>query len=241
VPPRADLRRSQELFRELVGAPEGVERGLGSERFSGGSGFDVAGLVRGDDRLGPVERLDIYADMYFYRLRDSLAEDFPAVTAVAGSAEFHNLITDYLLAHPPSSWTLRDLGQSLPGFLDRHEIRGELPFLADLARLEWARIDVFDEADATPLTRPDLTGLAPREIEALTLGLIPAARLLMLDWSVAPIWRQVDDREAGGEPGSSHSAAVDGESCSHSREPLAVEPPTNRRTYLRVWRQGFRV
>ena len=98
-------------------------------------------------------RLDVYADMYFYRLRDCLAEDFPKLAELVGEARFHNLVTDYLLRHPSSHPSLRELGRRLPAFLADHAIAAEFPVAADLARLEWARVDVFDErdvADAIP-------------------------------------------------------------------------------------------
>ena len=238
----ADLSRIQRWFWELITAPEGVEQGLARLEACGGASLgEIAEVVRGDDRLGPTERLGIYADMYFYRLRDSLAEDFPKLAAVVGGARFHNLVTDYLLAHPSRSWSLRYLGEALPGYLDRHPIGEEFPYVHDLARLEWARIETFDEEDAPPLERSAVTSLAPEAMEALTIGLVPASRLLALDWSVAAAWRQLEDQEGGAEPGTSHSAAVDGTTCAVSRPPVPVEAPARKRTFLRVWRQEFAV
>jgi hypothetical protein len=135
-----DLRGAQSLFWRLVSAPEGVAKALGSE--------DLSFLVHPDLRLGAVERLDIYADMYFYRLRDSLAEDFPKVAARIGAAP-----------------------------------------LADLARLEWARLDVFDDADSAPLTRQRLLAEGASAPETFALRLIPSARLLRLDACVLAHWK----------------------------------------------------
>lgn len=181
MPEFPDLRGAQSLFWRLVSAPEGVAKALGSE--------DLSFLVRPDLRLGAVERLDIYADMYFYRLRDSLAEDFPKVAARIGAAHFHNLVTDYLLAHPSRHFSLRELGRALPGFLRTHPLERSFPALADLARLEWARIDVFDDADAAPLTRQRLLAEGASAPETFALGLIPSARLLRLDACALAHWK----------------------------------------------------
>src|SRR5207249_4628005 len=110
-----------------------------------------ASLVRADERLSVIERLDIYADMYFYRIRDALKEDFAAVAAVIGDARFHNLITDYLLAHPPAHFSLRYAGQHLPAFLAQHSCAGHWPYLSDLALLEWSVLGAFDAPDAPVL------------------------------------------------------------------------------------------
>jgi hypothetical protein len=176
-----DLRGAQSLFWRLVSAPEGVAKALGSE--------DLSFLVHPDLRLGAVERLDIYADMYFYRLRDCLAEDFPKVAARIGAAHFHNLATDYLLAHPSRHFSLRELGRALPGFLPTHSLERSFPALADLARLEWARLDVFDDADSAPLTRQRLLAEGASAPETFALRLIPSARLLRLDACVLAHWK----------------------------------------------------
>ncbi|HZE88331.1 MAG TPA: DNA-binding domain-containing protein [Verrucomicrobiae bacterium] len=236
-----DLDGLERLVWDLISAPTGVGPGA-EDLVSAGrlKSADLSTIVRPDDRLDATQRLDIYADMYFYRLRDALAEDFPKVRAVIGGERFHNLATDYLLAHPSAHWSLRWLGESLPGYLDRHPLRGEFPFLADLARLEWARVDVFDEADAPPLTRGDLTRLPPDSIADLGLRVIPAFRLLTTAWNIAPLWRRVEDLAAEPERHGTHSASV--ETCEvHDARPLDIEPPPQSASSIRVYRKGFAV
>jgi hypothetical protein len=219
-----DLRGVQELFWKLITAPEGVARGAAELHRRGTlESGDLSFLVSPDAALSSAERLDIYADMYFYRLRDCLAEDFPALRARLGETRFHNLVTDYLLAHPSAHFSLRELGRALPGFLARHTLEREFPALADLARLEWARVDVFDDADAAPLSREDLLGPGASDPEGFGLALVPAARLLRLDASVLPLWKRLD---AGG--GAAEEAASAG-------GPRGATRP------LRVWRKGFAI
>jgi hypothetical protein len=219
-----DLRGVQDLFWKLITAPEGVAQGAVELHRQGAlASGDLSFLVSPDATLNSAERLDIYADMYFYRLRDCLAEDFPALRAHLGEARFHNLVTDYLLAHPPTHFSLRELGRALPGFLASHALERELPALTDLARLEWARVDVFDDADAAPLSREEVLERGTSEPERFVLVLIPAARLLRLDASVLPLWKRLD---AGG--GAAQEAASAGGRRGATRA-------------LRVWRKGFAI
>jgi hypothetical protein len=215
-----DLRGVEELFWKLITAPEGVARGAAELQREGAlESEDLSFLVPPNDRLGSAEQLDIYANMYFHRLHDCLAEDFPVLMARLEGARFHNLVTDYLLAHPSTDFSLRELGRALPDFLASHALEREFPALADLARLEWARVDVFDEADATPLSREEVLERGASEPERLGLALIPAARLLCLDASVLPLWKRLDAGERVAE-----DAAPRGERCA-----------------VRVWRKGFAV
>jgi hypothetical protein len=62
----------------------------------------------------PEERLELYHRQYWYRLLDSIEEDFPALRLLLGRAPFWRLVEEYLLAAPPTSFTLRHLGQAWP-------------------------------------------------------------------------------------------------------------------------------
>lgn len=214
-----DLRHTQELFWTLITAPEGVRAAI--DGLSGRGAIDEAAinaLFAGDARLPAVERLDIYANMYFYRLLDCLAEDFPKVRAAVGPAHFHNLVTDYLLRHPSEHPSLRFLGRRLPEFIRDQPPAAEFPFLADLARLEWARADVFDAADAVPLSRAALARLPQERAGESRFTLIPAFALLRLDHEVVRFWRALDEAGPGHDP---------------------VPPPARRSTAARVWRKDL--
>ena len=73
-----------------------------------------------DAKLSAVDRLDVYANMYFFRMLDVLRDDYAKVVAVVGDDAFHNLVTDYLVACRPAHPSLREVGARLPGFLARH-------------------------------------------------------------------------------------------------------------------------
>jgi hypothetical protein len=168
----------------------------------------VGAQIEGDARLSAVERLDVYAEMYFYRLRDCLAEDFRAVAAVVGPTRFHNLVTDYVLAHPSRHPSLRFAGRHLPAFLADHPLGHEWPFLADLAALEWAILDAFDAADAAPLGERTLETLPASAWAELRLHLMPSVRLLDFDWAVSDLWGRIDRGETAEPPPRAPTAVV---------------------------------
>ena len=237
-----DLKGTQRLVWDLITAPEGVRAGAAALARGGTlPSADLDFLVRGDARLDPTARLDIYANMYFFRLRDALAEDFPKLLAVLGGARFHNLITDYLLACPSTSWTLRELGRRLPRFLDDHALAAELPYVADLARLEWARLDVFDEADAEPLTRDAIAALGPERLATFGLGLIPALRILVLAHDALAVWAEIEHGSPAHAPSCTNSAAVETHSGPSGVPPVPVRGGEARPTRARVWRRGLAV
>jgi hypothetical protein len=149
----------------------------------------VDDMVVGDARLSAVDRLDVYASMYFVRIRDVLAEELARTAAAVGGEAFHGLVADYLQACPPSHPSLREAGARLPAFLVTHALGVDRPWVAELARLERARVEVFDAPDAAPVSIASLRDVPPERFGALRFRLIPAHRLLENRFAIAPVWR----------------------------------------------------
>jgi len=175
------MKKTQKLLWKLITAPEGVEKSLKVYRKK-------SLPILGDDRLSNTERLDIYANMYFFRIRDALKEDFPAVLKIIGEDRFHNLITDYLLKYPPTHWSLRYAGQHLPLFLRHHSTLKRWPYLADLARMEWDLMEAFDAPDASVLTAETLSSLKPDQWSELSLSIVPSSTLVSFQWKIDDIF-----------------------------------------------------
>jgi len=184
------LPELQRRMRAWITAPEGVHA----------LEDDFGVLLREDARLSAADRLGIYANAYFFRIHDALAEDHGALRAALGEELFHDLVTAYLLVHPPRHFSLVHAGDALPDYLaaapSAEPFRRACAFCPDLARLENARLWAFHAADAQPLLRSDLEQLAPDAWESLRLQLVPAFSLLALAWPVHRILRAHD----AGEP-----------------------------------------
>ncbi len=185
------LKRLESILYRLITAPSGVAEGLAAERELPAGGLDA--LVRGDDRLSAEDRVDIYANMYFYRLLDVLKEDFPATLKVLGDDNFHNLATGYLLEYPPTEPSVYYCGRHLADFLRAHPLGSDTPYIADLAALERAVVEVFHGPDAAALEPEHLRVIAPEKWQALKLRTHPAVQILNLKWRVVEILRAVEE------------------------------------------------
>ena len=75
------------------------------------------GYIKKNDRLKAIERLEIYSRSYWFRVLDSLYDDFPGLRAVLGQRAFHRLSRAYLAERPSRSFTLRNLGSRLEDWL----------------------------------------------------------------------------------------------------------------------------
>ncbi|MFN8544882.1 MAG: DNA-binding domain-containing protein [Candidatus Binatia bacterium] len=157
-------------------------------------------------RLAPATRFQVYANAYLWRLLDVLRGDFPRVAAWQGEEEFAAVAHDYFAATPSTHPSLRHLGAAFPTFLARHA--PDRAFLADLARLEWARVEVFDAPDTTPVTAAALRAVAAERWPMLRFTPVPALAVVRSAWAIDAAWRGID----------------------------AATPPARVATAVRVWR-----
>lgn len=188
------LNRIESILYRLVTAPSGVAEGIERERSLPAGG--LAAIVRGDARLSAEDRVGIYANMYFYRILEVLKEDYPATRKVLGDNGFHNLVTSYLIDYPPTEPSIAHAGQRLPDFVRDHPMRREFPYLAELASLERALIDVFHAPDAVALDSAAMRAVPPSEWGRVRMRLHPATRILDCEWRVADV---LSAAENGGE------------------------------------------
>jgi hypothetical protein len=184
------LVETQRRLRELLSAPSGVAAALSlaspAERRA------CEALVRDAHGVSGLARLDVYANAYFARIRDVLADCFPVLAASLGEALFHDLVTAYLISHPPQHFSIRHVGDELPDFLageaGAEPFRRRAPAAPDLAALERARLDAFDAADSPVEGRDALAALAPERWGGLRLRLAPSLRSFRLGWPVERLW-----------------------------------------------------
>ncbi len=127
--------------------------------------------------LQPIQRVGIYHGMYMLRMIEALTIDYSALAHFLGEEAFEKLVRVYVQRFPSRSYTLNRLGDSLPEFIATSTLKvlKRRVFLRDLASLELAMTQVFDEAEAEP-------PIAPERIAEARIVPIPALRLLSLDY-----------------------------------------------------------
>lgn len=224
------LKELQRQMAALIMAPVTPDDDMSPKTPDGRSTAEVvASFIAPNSRLTPVERLEIYNRQYWYRLLDALAEDFAGLRAVLGSVAFQSMATAYLTDHPSRSFTLRNLGSSLPAWLAAHpRYAGRRHRLAlDVVRIEWAFVEAFDNADRTPLTLDQIATLDAGS----GLGLQPHLQLLALDYPA-------DDLVLSLHTGQRRNASEAGVKHDDGPEPPAKLPKLRRRS---TWVAAHRV
>jgi hypothetical protein len=154
--------------------------------------------VRGNDRMSPVEQLEIYREQFWLRHTASLLEDFPGLAGILGQEEWERLVEGYLEEAALSSFSLRDLGDGLAAYVERSESVPHRDLCTDMARLEWAYIEIFDATDTAPLDGAKLGSIPEDAWPEARIVFSPAIELLQVRYAVADLRRKL--REATDEP-----------------------------------------
>ena len=118
----------------------------------------------------------------------ALAAAFPTVAALLGDETFNAVAARHWQLHPPERGDLAQFGTAFTSALADDPQLSDLPYLADVARLDWAVHHCAMAADA-PGTVAGLALLADTDPAELRLMLWPGLGLLSSAWPVVSIWQ----------------------------------------------------
>jgi hypothetical protein len=164
---------------------------LAPERLS----EDPTGAVRPvalDDVEDARARLGAYVNGYPARLREALAEAYPAVCVVVGEDTFRALVERYRPAVPAGVYSLSDIGVSFPAFLAGDELSARLPFLHDLAALEWSVLRAFHSFECGRFDPAPVVGWGLEDWERARLRFQPSVAVRCSAWPILDLWRLRD-------------------------------------------------
>lgn len=171
------LREIQHRMAACIMQPITRDERMRRRRADGSSSQrEAEAIVSPNDRLTSFERLEIYNRQYWFRLYTSFQEDFPGLQAVVGTRRFERIMRDYLTDCPSTSFTLRNLGSKLTTWLVDHP-NHTAPYTQlaqEMAQLEWAHIESFDNPAWPPLTPEQMAAIG----EDTVLTLQPHLRLV---------------------------------------------------------------
>lgn len=168
-----DLLAAQSAFAHFLGAPS--MPAVVDTPFSGAP-----------DRI--EGRLAIYRGNVFANARKALAAAYPIIEKLVGEAFFDGLAREHARRSPSTAGDLNEYGREFAEFLQAFPHAQDLPYLPDVARLEWSIHRAHYAADAAPLDLDRLAAVAPESQGALRLRLHPACAVHTSPWPLARIW-----------------------------------------------------
>lgn len=139
--------------------------------------------------IAPAARLQIYRNHLFVTLTAALKSTFPAVCRLVDECFFNFAAHEFIVQHPPSAPCLFEYGAEFPAFLATFPPCQGLPYLADVARLEWAINSVQHAPDVPALDPAALRAMAPADTPRLVFTPRPSVAWIESRWPIDAIWR----------------------------------------------------
>jgi hypothetical protein len=136
----------------------------------------------------PIRRFAVYRNNAMVSLVDALRVRFPATERIVGEEFFVAMAQLFVRAHPPRSPLMMTFGDGFADFIERFAPACELPYLADVARLEAARTRAYHAADAASLDASRFSALAPDLLVNIRVALHPSMEILRSAYPVVTIW-----------------------------------------------------
>lgn len=145
----------------------------------------------------PIETgLRIYRNTIFAKLSDALSELYPVVKLLVGDGFFAYAAHEFVRVHPPRTPVMAEYGEAFPAFLAEFPPAADLPYLADVARLELARHEALNAADRSPLPPDAFKAVPPESLADIVLSLHPSLRFVDSPYPVDAIWNAHRDGSA---------------------------------------------
>ena len=135
----------------------------------------------------PARRFAVYRNNVIVSLVDALADTFAVTQDLVGEAFFRAMARVFAYTNPPTSRLLVFYGETFPAFIERFPPAASLPYLADVARLEFLRVRAYHAADVAPVRSEDIVAVLADEDKLPDLGLALHPSLAVLDSAAAVV------------------------------------------------------
>ena len=142
------------------------------------------------DRVNP-DRLDIYRNTFLFGLTKALQLGFPVVRKLVGDDFFDGAAQIFIVDHLPRAAWLDQYGGEFPEFLGSFSPAASIPYLSEVAELEWAVNCALHAPDTEPLDVAKLGVIQAEEQAGICFTANPSIRLLHLNYPVDIIWRAI--------------------------------------------------
>ncbi len=145
---------------------------------------------------GKASRIDIYRNNMVLGLCENLAGAYPVVKRIAGDEFFKTIARHYIRQYPQSFGNRHLFGAHFSSFLADCDFCASLPYLSDMAAIEWAHFRAIYAKDADILDFEGVHSLLLQRPD-ICLALHPSACVVDLRFNALEIWRRHQAEDIG--------------------------------------------
>lgn len=155
--------------------------------------------MRDPNNVYAPKRFNVYRNNVIVGLTEAVKDGFPLVERIVGEEFFEAMAREYVRHNPPASPLLFLYGENFADFIAEFEPAKSVPYLADMARLEYYKRRAYfaGDADYRDPTKTDL-----EELLALPLSLHPSVFVMRSAYPIVSIYERLNAGEGEVKAGS---------------------------------------
>ena len=153
-----------------------------------------------EKNISPIENLQIYRNNIFINFREALKTVYPIVIKLVGEEFFDFSADTYIRSYPSTSGDLNNFGENFSVFLHSFPPVENLPYLPDIARLEWYCQQIYQAIEPPLFDVARLQSIPEEQQAELKFFLNPASQLLVSDFPLLKIWNLCQQENQDLEP-----------------------------------------
>jgi hypothetical protein len=152
-----------------------------------GDSAGIIGSIVGDS-IPAAARLRIHRHHLHDSVAAALGSTFSTVQQLVGEAFFREMARAFITEELPTQPVLSEYGQGFSDFIEKYQPARGLPYLADVARLDWALNIAFHSPAVLPLTAADLAAIPVEQLPSYKVGLAPGTAVIRSIYPLDRIW-----------------------------------------------------
>jgi len=142
-----------------------------------------------NSKTSEQSRFSIYKNNVFHSLTQALSAQFPVCKQLVGDQFFNGCAHAFLSNQLPNRADMILIGESFSVFLKDFDHTKNMPYLVDVANLEYMRAKSLHSHDADCLSHQDLTTMDIGVLQQQTLIFHPSVFLIESKFSIFSIWK----------------------------------------------------
>lgn len=149
---------------------------------------DILSVISEKSSRTAYDQFMSYRDSVIGGIIEALADSYPVVKKLVGEQFFNHISYQYIREHPSTSPDLNNYGRQFADFIDTLDSTESVPYLSDVARLEWAWQKIINGENSRTGNLHLLANLNENNSDNLIFKLNPHTSLVFSKYAIHKIW-----------------------------------------------------
>jgi len=155
----------------------------------------IVSVISETDSRSAVDQFISYRDSVIAGIIEALAISYPVVKKLVGEQFFNHIAQKFIQLNRSLSPDLNNYGYQFSDFINTLKSTDSVPYLTDIAKLEWAWQKIINGDNIKPGNLHLLSNLNEQQNEKLKFELTPHTSLIQSKFPIQQIW-QVNQKES---------------------------------------------